>query len=407
MADPMHNPTPGTSRRVMVYCHDSVGVGHLRRTLALTRNLHRAFPDASFLMATGTPFVPMFGMPAAIDYIKLPALCKKADGSYSSKYLDFNTERLLQCRQSLLFEAAVGFQPDVVLVDKAPVGVCCELLPTLEHLHRNLPHVRLILGLRDIEDERGVTMEQWARNGSIDAMTRLYDEIWVYGMAEVFDLTAQYALPAAVREKLSYQGYLGRPPCGKAHHPATTQPNVLVTVGGGTDGERLLSAYLTQAAPRAASLGISSTLVAGPDLPHEARQRLRAQAATLRRVEWIEVERCMSCRLQACGLVVCMGGYNTMCEVASHRKPALVIPRSKPRLEQTIRATLWEQRGAVRVLHGEDVTPQTLAEHVVEMLLHWPRRTSPDLDLNGLRRVRQRFASFWNGESHHAAAVCV
>ena len=40
--------------------------------------------------------------------------------------------------------------------------------------------------------------------------------------------------------------------------------------------------------------------------------------------------------------VVSMGGYNTMCEIVSARRPSLILPRSTPRQEQAIRA----RRGA-------------------------------------------------------------
>ena len=48
--------------------------------------------------------------------------------------------------------------------------------------------------------------------------------------------------------------------------------------------------------------------------------------------------------------VVCMGGYNTFCELLSFNKRALVVPRTQPRMEQHIRATRAAQLGLVRVL---------------------------------------------------------
>ena len=47
--------------------------------------------------------------------------------------------------------------------------------------------------------------------------------------------------------------------------------------------------------------------------------------------------------------VVAMGGYNTFCEILTLDKPALIVPRSKPRQEQLIRA-----RNAVRL--GQQLT---------------------------------------------------
>ena len=41
-----------------------------------------------------------------------------------------------------------------------------------------------------------------------------------------------------------------------------------------------------------------------------------------------------------------MGGYNTYCEILSFDKPALIVPRMRPRLEQLIRARARAQSSA-------------------------------------------------------------
>ena len=48
--------------------------------------------------------------------------------------------------------------------------------------------------------------------------------------------------------------------------------------------------------------------------------------------------------------VVAMGGYNTFCEILSFDKPAIIVPRSKPRLEHTIRAERAQELGLVSML---------------------------------------------------------
>jgi len=45
-----------------------------------------------------------------------------------------------------------------------------------------------------------------------------------------------------------------------------------------------------------------------------------------------------------------MGGYNTFCEVLSFDKPAVIVPRTTPRLEQWIRASRAEELGLVSML---------------------------------------------------------
>ena len=51
--------------------------------------------------------------------------------------------------------------------------------------------------------------------------------------------------------------------------------------------------------------------------------------------------------------VVAMGGYNTFCEILSFDKRALIVPRTKPRLEQFIRASRAQELGLVRMLSDE------------------------------------------------------
>jgi len=47
--------------------------------------------------------------------------------------------------------------------------------------------------------------------------------------------------------------------------------------------------------------------------------------------------------------VIAMGGYNTFCEILSFDKRALIVPRTKPRLEQYIRAARAQELGLVRM----------------------------------------------------------
>ncbi len=378
--------------RILAYCHDSVGVGHLRRTLAICEKLNAVRSDCTFLLATGSPYVPLFRPPASVDYIKLPALTKTPDGDYRSKFLSMDLKQVLRCREALILEAARSFRPDLLLVDKAPVGVCGELLPTLRWLHAHRPEVPLIFGMRDVEDEPQATVRQWQQSGAFEAFETCFEEIWVYGSQSLYDVGQAYHLPEPIRAKLFYTGYVARPPCGHPLSPGD-EPTLLVTVGGGTDGERILHDYLDQAARRAAGRGVRSLLVGGPDLPSGAAARLRAQAARTPGVQWLDFTGCMSCQIRQARWIVTMGGYNTLCELAVQRKPALVVPRMRPRLEQRIRAELWQQRGAVRMLPDDAHSPDGLARCVEELIDTAPERTTHDIDLAGLDRIVQRMTA--------------
>lgn len=407
---------PVESPRVLAYCHDGVGLGHLRRTLNICEHVGATFERATFLIVTGSPYVSLFQQVPRVDYLKLPSLRKVGNEHYVPKFLTLAPKQTQRCREFLLMETARHFDPHVVLVDKAPVGVCGELIPTLYWLRRNRPNTQIIFGMRDIEDDVEVTIQQWTRLGAQAMLEDCFDEVWVYGMRSLFDVASKYELSAGIQAKMRFVGYVARRACSHGESADCKPPlarskrqlkQVLVTVGGGTDGTRLLETYLGEAAKRTAAMGVRSVIVAGPDLPPDSARLLEAVAARIPNVEWIEFASCMSCRIREADLIVCMGGYNTLCEVARNRKPALVIPRDKPRIEQTMRADLWAKRGAVNVLPPARLSPRTLADRVIELLEHDSGPTTPDLDLEGLDVVRERFGALLNGGVAHAAAVSV
>lgn len=409
---------PVVNPRVLAYCHDGVGIGHLRRTLNICQHIGATHPEASFLVVTGSPYTSFFthstgvgktlgGQTARIDVLKLPAVAKVDNETYRAKYLALPDDQVLEFRESLLLHTTQQFRPDVILVDKAPVGVRGELISTLRWVREHRPGTRIIFGMRDIEDDPVTTMRQWSTSGADEMFEECYDEIWVYGMPGVYDVTQQYQLSARTCEKIKYMGYVARAFCDHDVPASNGVPHVLVTVGGGTDGAGVLDVYLAEAARRMAANGVQSLIVPGPDLPDEDARRLRQIAQRIPNTEWIEFAPCMMCLIRRANFVVCMGGYNTLCEVALNRTPALVVPRTTPRREQWIRAQLWEERGIVEVVNPKDLAPETLARRVTDMRERGVVTTAPDLDLDGLTRVLERFDSFWNAKSSHASTVCM
>jgi predicted glycosyltransferase len=388
----------------MAYCHDSVGIGHVRRTHSICEHVGALLPRSCFLLATGTPYLHTFRNLPRVDSIKLPALTKTDNGEYASKFLNLSSNQMMQCRKSLLRHAAEHFRPHVLLIDKAPLGVCRELVPTLSWLRVNRPNTRIVFGMRDVEDESTATIHQWSRDGVQEALVNCFDEIWVYGNRSIFDVCAEYDLPRGVQQKLRYVGYVCRGACDHAPSNRCDTREILVTVGGGTDGERVLSTFLDEAAAKVARHGFRTTLIGGQDLPDDVASRLKEKAERIEGATWIDVEHCMSCRMQHATLVVAMGGYNTMCEVIAHRKNALIIPREKPRLEQVIRAERWSERSLISVLRYADLSPTSLANRVLHLLYH-NCEPPAELDMTGLKNVGERFVEFAKQDKNNAIAV--
>src|SRR5215831_5631478 len=117
--------------RFFFYSHDGMGLGHVRRQIAIAAALRELEPNAQVLLATSVDDVAGLGLPPNVDTLKLPGLRKIANGDYSGRRLGIPKSQLRSFRSAVLRAAVEAFRPDAVLVDKHPFGVKGELTPAL------------------------------------------------------------------------------------------------------------------------------------------------------------------------------------------------------------------------------------------------------------------------------------
>ncbi|MCB1339938.1 MAG: hypothetical protein KDK24_02505 [Pseudooceanicola sp.] len=358
--------------RIMLYSHDTFGLGHLRRSRALAQAITGAIGDASALILTGSPVAGRFDFPRRVDHVRLPGVTKLQDGSYVSQTLGMDLEETTELRAGLIRSTAEQYEPDMLIVDKEPTGFRGELMPTLRML-RDEGRARLVLGLRDVLDEPEVLATEWERKNALPVMERFYDEIWIYGLRSVYDPTAGLVLSEATRRRMHWTGYLRRSGNPDAEPPE--QPYILVTPGGGGDGsvmvDLVLSAYEQDPAlePRA-------ILVYGPFLSGDVRAEFEARVEALGgRVTATGFDSQIETLYAGAAGVVCMGGYNTFCEVLSFDKRAVIVPRTVPRLEQWIRASRAEELGLVRML--DETRDGMSAQSMIRAIRALPSQSLP------------------------------
>src|SRR5215813_240673 len=157
-----------SSPKILLYSHDTFGMGNIRRTLVLSQEFVNEYPGASILIITGSPMIHAFRIPKGIDYIKLPCLDRFEAEQYAPRYLCGCPEEVKETREAILRESVLRFNPDLIVVDKRAAGVNGELLPTLHALRQNGRHATLVLGIRDILDEPERTRKVLAGNGSFE-----------------------------------------------------------------------------------------------------------------------------------------------------------------------------------------------------------------------------------------------
>ena len=378
---------PGQTR-VLIYSHDSFGLGHLRRCRAIAHELAKQNRDMSVLILSGSPIIGSFDFRNRVDFVRVPGVIKLHNGEYTSLNLNIDTDEIMAMRASIIEHTAAIFDPDLFLVDKEPLGLRGEVRGTLEILKRR--GTPLALGLRDVMDEPSLLAPEWERKNVLPALEDLYDSIWVYGLPQIHDPLEGIDLPQSVRDKMVYTGYLRREATPKAR-PAIDifeRPYFLVTPGGGGDGEMMVD-WVIRAYETGTDIPHPALIVLGPFMQREAQDSFMERAAALDDVEVITFDAHLENLMVDAVGVVAMGGYNTFCEILSFDKRALLLPRTKPRLEQFIRTSRAEELGLVRMLDDSDA-PNPVP--MVEALCRLPQQNVPSEVivpglLNGLESV--------------------
>lgn len=360
------------ARRIILYSHDTFGLGHLRRSRALASAITSSDPTSSAIILTGSPVAGRFTFPEGVDHVRLPGVTKRPDGSYDSQTLGLDIDETTSLRAGIIKSTVEQYDPDLFIVDKEPTGFRGELLQTLEWL-RDHSKAKIVLGLRDVLDEAGVLEAEWARKNAVAATEEFYDEIWVYGPREVYDPTEGLPLSDAARARIHWTGYLRREVIDEADTPDA--PYVLITPGGGGDGQALVDLVL-QAYEKDPTLKPDAVLVYGPFLSGDVRDAFEARVEKLGgRVTTTGFDARIEALFAAAEGVVCMGGYNTFCEVLSFDKRAVIVPRTVPRLEQWIRASRAENLGLVRML--DDARDGMTADAMISAIRTLPAQKKP------------------------------
>jgi predicted glycosyltransferase len=385
---------------ILIYSHDTYGLGHIRRTMSIADHLRAA--DVNVLILTGSPLAGRFSFPENVDFVRIPGMIKKTNDEYHSLSIRIDPEHALAIRTSIILATTQSFQPDLFLVDKEPLGLKKEVLPTLQWLREQSPKTRTVLGLRDIMDDAATVRTDWQAKNVYSLMAALYDEIWIYGNQHIYDAISEYAIPPQVGSRTKFTGYLPRRVASSKSRDKvrrkfcvrSNEPMVVVTAGGGGDGYQMMDAYLRMQEEGLVSQ-IGSVLITGPFMPQDLRRQLAKRAKRLH-IKSMPFYPRMEEMFGAADLVVSMGGYNTICEILSQKTPCLIIPRETPRQEQLLRAMAFKEQGLIDYLPWSRLSPKELAGQVTGMLsrLATYQQAMQDFELTGIDTIRKRLAVF-------------
>lgn len=326
---------------VLLASHDGDGLGHARRNARLAAALVRRCPQAQVVLLTGLASRHDWLEDPRVRVVRAPSITKRADGSRTSR--DGRPLRDVVADRAALFTSLVEtLRPDLVVVDRHPVGVDGEWRDGLDVVRRSGGAV--MLGLRDVLDVPERIREEVAGPGWAEA-ARLLDAVAVYGHRRLCDHAAEYALPLTTQ----YCGIV-------VDRPSARMPRsrgLMAMAGGGRDGHDVTRLALAVGRSRPV------TVVAGP------------QSATLPQQPGVRVLRQDPLAAPGPAGTLQMAGYNSTWETIAAGVRPLLLPRRAPRREQAIRA------GRLAALGLADVIDEAAGVEEIEWLLARDRSLAP------------------------------
>jgi len=367
-----------TKPKIVIHCQYVYGIGHLVRTLELSRSLSNSF---QVFIINGGETVPNFYLPDHVNFIQLPAIYKEEhSNSLSPVDSSSSIEHCFQIRKIIIDQRIEEIKPDILITEHFPFGLLFENEVTflISKVKLINPLSKVVSSVRDIIESNG-----GGRNDEYIAelINKLYDLVLVHGDVNCAHLKHSFSQLNKISVPIHHTGYIVRsiPNIVKAD---IKYPIILASIAGGRLGNELLEAV------------IDSHLLVKEKLKHKLilfsgafQNELKEHEKTIIELNSEDIKYfCFDGTmylnyLSQADLVISLGGYNSIIESVSAKKTMLVYQRgfSGGNEEQDIRIKLFEDFGCLQILKNTDLNINALSEIIINVINN---RQFPNLNLN-------------------------
>ena len=96
-------PASSRSKRVLLYSHDSFGLGHVSRCRTIANAIVEADHSVSVLIISGSPMIGSYEFRSGIDFVRVPGVVKQIEtGEYDSANLRVGVEHTMEMRSRII-----------------------------------------------------------------------------------------------------------------------------------------------------------------------------------------------------------------------------------------------------------------------------------------------------------------
>lgn len=342
-------------RRILVYTHNSIGLGHAFRTLAVITGIRKWRPDIDFLVLSGTS-IPQIFFRAGIEVIKLPSVkldIDRKDSPMQSRYLmGFELEEIFDFRQTLIMASFNFFQPDALIIEHNMTGQMSELIPLLmkKWMRKGGPMdftlVHICRGIMKWVPLLRIPYQNPRHRSESINIGSLYDFMYVLEDRQVIDINKQFlGNDPELEKKITYLGKI----TNKARNELSSRHEALERFGlpdrktilislGRNHRVCDLSLKLIELFRETGIAGeYQIVMILDPYLDEGSAGALKHHAST-REVRFLTFVPDLVDLVYNSELVVARAGYNTVNEILLTGVRAVLIPESHGGGEQEMRA---------------------------------------------------------------------
>lgn len=371
-------------KRVLVYTHNSIGLGHAFRTLAVLTGMKKWRPDIDFLVVSGTS-IPHLFFQEGIEVIKLPSIkldIDKLDNPMSSRYLSgFDIQDIFDFRQRIILATFDFFQPDVFIVEHNMTGQMSELIPLLmkKWMRKSGPGdfalVHICRGIMKWAPLLKIPYQNPRHRSESINIGALYDLMYVLEDREVIDINRAFlGNDPELEKKIAYLGKITNRVYEEAPSREETllrfclpeKPIILISLGRNRRSYELTERIITLSE----TLGLKTThqiaVMTDPyvNMNRVASLKERFAGSGVRFLPFIPDLVDLMFHSE---LIISRAGYNTINEILLTGIKALIIPESHGGGEQELRARSLHE-DTILTLSEEDVMKDEFAERLMALL---------------------------------------
>ncbi len=371
-------------KRILVYTHNSIGLGHAFRTLAVITGIKHWRPDIDFLVMSGTS-IPQIFFKEGVEVIKLPSVRLDIDHKDSpmySRYLSgFELESIFDFRQRLIMATFDFFQPDVLIIEHNMTGQMSELIPLLmkKWMRKGGPVdfavVHICRGIMKWIPLLRIPYQNPRHRSESINIGELYDFMYVLEDREVIDINKEFlGNDPDLEKKIRYLGKITNKAYGELpqweqvaeRFGLPDKKIILVSLGRNQRVIELSKKLLDVFQTTGLNKEFQMIMVLDPYLDHDALQALR-EGPLAQGVRFLPFMPDLVDLVHHSELVIARAGYNIVNEILLTGVKAILIPESHGGGEQELRVQNIDQEN-IKAMTEEEVLCDGMAGMMGDLL---------------------------------------